>query len=61
MENRRDLERLLALMSDKQGLGVIHVSGATSVAERHRTWLLLHLGEDRTSQSNALSWATPVK
>jgi hypothetical protein len=51
--------RVVALVI--RGHGAIHVSGATSLAERHRTWSLAQLGEDRTSQSNALSWATPVK
>jgi hypothetical protein len=43
------------------GIRAIHVSGAASVAERHRTWWLLQLGQIGPSQSNPLSWATPVK
>jgi hypothetical protein len=39
----------------------IHVSGAASVTERHRTWSLVQLGQIGPSQSNPLSWATPVK
>jgi len=39
----------------------IHVSGAASVAERHRTWSLVQLGQIGPSQTNPLSWATPVK
>ena len=43
------------------GLRAIHVSGAASVAERNRTWTLVQLGQIGPSQSNPLSWATPVK
>jgi hypothetical protein len=42
-------------------LWAIHVSGAASVAERHRTWSWVQLGQIGPSEGNPLSWATPVK
>jgi S-adenosyl methyltransferase len=62
-ENRQFLARAVAWAAN-QGITqfrAIHVSGAASVAERHRTWWLLQLGQIGPSQSNPLSWATPVK
>jgi len=42
-------------------IGAIHISGSTSIGERHRSWSWIQLVQIGPSQGEPMSWASPVK
>ena len=47
--------------SEVSAIRAIHVSGPTSIAERHRSWSWVQLARVGPSQGKPLSWASPVR